>query len=83
MSPPIIIFNAGYNLSLICQKKQFRNPYHGARKEKTFYCKKHRMDRFDHIDTGWPYCDLADVLSWTFQQWIMKLKFACLAVWYL
>ena len=37
--------------------------HHGTRKEKTFYCKKHRMDRFDCFDTDRPCRHLADILS--------------------
>ena len=43
--------------------KHYNLLYHGTRKEKTFCCKKHRMDRFDRFGTDRAYCHLADILS--------------------
>ncbi len=37
--------------------------HHATRKEKTFSCKKHRMDCFDRFNTDRACCHLADILS--------------------
>ena len=43
--------------------KHYNLLYHETRKEKTFCCKKHRMDRFDRFGSDRAYYHLADILS--------------------